>query len=323
MPAEILLAAGYQPVDLNNLFISSPHPERLLDVAERAGFPQNCCSWIKGIYAVALEQGIDTVLCVTTGDCSNTLMLLEVFKLKGVKTVHFAFPSEPDVEEMQQRLEELAGRLGTGLASAERVRAQLRKGRRLARRLDELTWREGRVSGWENHLWLVSSSDFNGDPQAYERDLGRLVAEAERRAPLPGDRLRLGYIGVPSVFARDLYPFLEHHGARAVFNEVQRQFSMPRPGKSLAEQYTAYTYPYPLPHRIRDIRRELKRRQVHGVIHYVQAFCHRGIADIVLRHAVGLPMLTVEGNDEFGLSQHLRTRLEAFLDMLLRSGARS
>lgn len=319
VPVEVLLAAGYQPLDLNNLFINDPDPERLLGIAERDGFPQNCCSWIKGIYAVCMERGIDTVLCVTSGDCSNTLMLMEVLKLKGLETVPFAFPEEPDPGRMRQCLESLAQRLGTGLASAEGMRTRLKNSRRLAHRLDELTWRQGRVSGWENHLWLVSSSDFNGDFQAYEQGLAQVVAQAERRSPYPDDMLRLAYIGVPAVFARDLYPFVERYGARVVFNETQRQFAMPRPGKSLAEQYSHYTYPYPLIHRIADIRRELRRRRVDGVIHYVQAFCHRGIADIVFRHAIDLPMLTVEGNDEFTLSQHLRTRLEAFLDLLRRS----
>ncbi len=41
VPTEVLLAAGYQPVDLNNLFISDPDPERLVDIAEPAGFPIN------------------------------------------------------------------------------------------------------------------------------------------------------------------------------------------------------------------------------------------------------------------------------------------
>jgi benzoyl-CoA reductase/2-hydroxyglutaryl-CoA dehydratase subunit BcrC/BadD/HgdB len=95
VPTEVLLAAGYQPVDLNNLFISDPDPERLVDIAERAGFPINCCTWIKGIYGVVMNQDIDTVLCVTSGDCSNTIMLMEVLKLKGRNVIPFAYPVHP------------------------------------------------------------------------------------------------------------------------------------------------------------------------------------------------------------------------------------
>jgi benzoyl-CoA reductase/2-hydroxyglutaryl-CoA dehydratase subunit BcrC/BadD/HgdB len=94
---------------------------------------------------------------------------------------------------------------------------------------------------------------------------------------------------------------------------------MPHPGNSLAEQYASYTYPYSIYDRLKDIQAELKRRRVDGVIHYVQAFCHRGIGDIIFREAIKPPILTLEGNDDFHLNQHLKTRVEAFIDMLQRS----
>jgi len=319
IPQEVLLAAGHQPEDLNNLFVSDPNPERLIDIAERAGFPQNCCVWIKGIYGVALERGIETVLCVTTGDCSNTLMLMEVFKLRGLRVIPFAFPERPDPAQMKQHLEALCGMLGTSLAEAEGWRQKLAQARRLAHELDRLTWQQGVVSGRENHFWLVSSSDFNRDYRRYEQELGQLLSEVRQRKPYPGDMLRLAYIGVPPVFAQDFYSYLERLGARVVFNEIQRQFAMPVPGNSLAEQYSNYTYPYSIFDRLADIIKELERRRVDGVIHYVQAFCHRGIGDIVFRQRIALPMLTFEGNADFLLTQHLRTRIEAFLDMLRRS----
>ena len=133
---------------------------------------------------------------------------------------------------------------------------------------------------------------------------------------------RIAYIGVPSVFARDLYHYLEQNGARVVFNEIQRQFSMPDPGRSLAEQYSNYTYPYSIFDRLEDIKLEIRRRRVDGVIHYVQAFCHRGIGDIIFRDTIKLPILTLEGNDDFFLNQHNKTRIEAFIDMLKRNPKR-
>jgi benzoyl-CoA reductase/2-hydroxyglutaryl-CoA dehydratase subunit BcrC/BadD/HgdB len=319
IPIEVLLAAGYQPVDLNNVFISDDKPERLVAVAEKAGFPLNCCSWIKGIYGVCMEQKIDTVLCVTTGDCSNTVMLMEVLKLKGIKTIPFAFPDKPDVKLMQRALEELAQTLNTTLEAADKVKEQLKPCRELASKLDELTWKEDKVSGYENHLWLVSASDFNGDYNRYRRELGELIEQRLAAKPYPKDYLRIAYLGVPSVYGRDLYNYLETQGARVVFNEIQRQFAMPHPTDSLAEQYARYTYPYSIYDRLKDIEVELKKRQVDGVIHYVQAFCHRGIGDIIFRDKIKLPILTLEGNDDFLLTQHLKTRVEAFIDMLQRS----
>ena len=148
------------------------------------------------------------------------------------------------------------------------------------------------------------------------KGLGRLLTECQSRKPYSDNMLRLAYVGVPPVFARDLYRFLERNGARVVFNEIQRQFAMPNKCNSLSEQYSKYTYPYSLSQRIDDILPELKERRVDGVIHYVQAFCHRGIGDIVLREHIKLPMLTVEGNNEYNLTQHLKTRFEAFLDVV-------
>jgi benzoyl-CoA reductase/2-hydroxyglutaryl-CoA dehydratase subunit BcrC/BadD/HgdB len=316
VPIEIVLAAGYQPVDLNNVFITDPSPERLVNIAEKTGFPLNCCSWIKGIYGVCMDYGIDTVLGVTTGDCSNTIMLMEVLKLKGLKVISLAYPDQPDTHRMQQALQALAETLGTTLDAANSVRDELKPSRNLALKLDQLTWREGLVSGWENHLWLVSSSDFNQDYHKYYRQLQKLLADCYQRQPYPQDWLRLAYIGVPSVYGRDFYHYLESQQARVVFNEIQRQFAMPKPGNTLAEQYSNYTYPYSIYGRLRDITTELKRRRVDGVIHYVQAFCHRGIGDIIFRDTLKLPILTLEGNDDFCLTHHIKTRIEAFLDML-------
>lgn len=319
VPIEILMAAGYQPVDLNNVFVTDPDPERLVNLAERAGFPLNCCSWIKGLYGVCMDYGIDHVLGVTNGDCSNTLMLMEVLKLKGLDVLPFAYPDQPDTRQMQRALRILAETLGTTLEAANRVSRELKPSRDLALQLDRLTWQEGLVSGGENHLWLVSASDFNQDHHRYYRQLQKLLAECRERRPYPSDWLRLAYIGVPSVYAPDLYHYLEINRSRVVFNEIQRQFVMPRPGSSLAEQYANYTYPYSIFGRLKDIAAELEQRQVDGIIHYVQAFCHRGISDIIFRSVLKLPMLTLEGNDDFHLTHHLRTRIEAFLDMLQRS----
>jgi benzoyl-CoA reductase/2-hydroxyglutaryl-CoA dehydratase subunit BcrC/BadD/HgdB len=322
VPIEILLAAGYQPVDLNNVFITDPSPERLVSIAERAGFPLNCCSWIKGIYGACMEHRIDTVLCVTTGDCSNTIMLMEVLKLKGINVIPFAYPEKPDTRQMHQSLLALAETLNTSLDAAEQVRAELASCRHLALKLDELTWKEGLVSGLENHLWLVSASDFNQDHHKYHKELKELLDQCQQRQPYPQEWLKIAYIGVPSVYGQDLYPYLENNGARVVFNEIQRQFAMPQPGGSLAEQYSNYTYPYSIYDRLKDITAELERRHIDGVIHYVQAFCHRGIGDIIFRDAIRLPILTLEGNDDFFLTHHLKTRIEAFLDMLQRSRRR-
>jgi benzoyl-CoA reductase/2-hydroxyglutaryl-CoA dehydratase subunit BcrC/BadD/HgdB len=319
VPIEVLLAAGFTPVDLNNIFISDPDPEHLIRIAERDGFPLNCCGWIKGIYGVCMESDIDTVICVTNGDCSNTVMLMEVLKYKGLKTIPFAYPEQPDETQMQETLNKLAKTLGTTIEAAEEIRKQMEPCRRLADKLDTLTWKDNKINGFENHLWLVSASDFNRDYNEYRKQIQDVIDAAEKRNGCPENTIRLAYIGVPSVYGKELYRFIEKNGARVVYNEIQRQFAMTQPAKSLAEQYSIYTYPYSIYQRIDDIKKEIEKRRIDGIIHYVQAFCYRGIGGIIFNDVFKLPMLTLEGNDNFFLNQHIRTRIEAFIDMLKRN----
>lgn len=316
IPVEVILAAGAVPADLNNLFISSPEPQKLIARAENDGFPLNTCAWIKGIYGAVLENDIREVICVTGGDCSNTLMLMEVLRQRGVRAISFNYPLEPDPTAISEAIHKLAVDLGTTVIAAEEQRRILSPLRSLIQQTDRLTWQTNVISGKENHYWLVSASDFNGDANRYSLELQSLISDTQMRRKYPDDELRLGIIGVPPIFAAGLYPFLEQHGGRVVFNEVQRQFSMPYPAGNLTEQYALYTYPYSTDLRLADINHAIKERRLDGVIHYVQSFCHRAIGDILMRHEIALPILTIEGNTDMGISQHLKTRLEAFLDML-------
>ena len=320
VPAEILYAAGARPIDLNNAFVTSAEPASLVNEAERLGFPRNMCAWIKGIYATARRLGIGRVIGVVQGDCSNTLALMEVFESEGVEVIPFAFPHSRAAEELGRELSRLAERLGTTLDAAERKRREFAPIRQKLLELDQLSWEAGKVTGQENHLWLVSSSDFGGEPRAFESALGRFLAEAHSRMP-QRPALRLGYVGVPPI-CTGLYDFLEELGARVVFNEVQRQFAMPYVCTDLVEQYLRYTYPYGIFARLNDIETETLRRDVHGLIHYVQSFCFRGVEDRILREWAGrgrepLPVLTLECDRPGELDERTRTRLEAFVDMLV------
>lgn len=122
VPVEVVFAAGLKPLDLNNHFITSRAPDRLLSRAEQAVFSHNTCAWIKGTYSTVLNHDIHSVIGVA-------------------------------------------------------------------------------------------------------------------------ERVRLGLLGVPPILS-GLYEFLESVGARVVFNEVQRQFSIPFEDPDLLDRYLKYTYPY-------------------------------------------------------------------------------
>jgi benzoyl-CoA reductase/2-hydroxyglutaryl-CoA dehydratase subunit BcrC/BadD/HgdB len=155
---------------------------------------------------------------------------------------------------------------------------------------------------------------MKGDPDAFETEIDSFLSSAET-APPRGFDLRLAYIGIPPIVS-GIYSTVERNGGAVVFNELQRQFSMPRQGGDLVEQYLLYTYPYHFRQRLDDIKAEISRRRIDGIIHYVQAFCFRQIEDIILRKAIDVPVLTLEGNRPGKLDLRSQVRIEAFLDLL-------
>ena len=96
IPVEVVLAAGHTPVDLNNIFITAPEAGEMVARAEMDGYPRNACAWIKGIYAAALDHGIETVIAVTQGDCAQTHAMIETLVEQGVRIIPFAYPYDRD-----------------------------------------------------------------------------------------------------------------------------------------------------------------------------------------------------------------------------------
>jgi benzoyl-CoA reductase/2-hydroxyglutaryl-CoA dehydratase subunit BcrC/BadD/HgdB len=314
IPMEVIFAAGKVPCDLNNIFITSPHREAFMAKAEALGFPRNICGWIKGIYGATLAEGIQKVVAVTQGDCSNTHALMEILQTAGVQIFPFAYPYDGDRTLLALQIKRMMEHFAVTEAEVLETKETLDRVRCKVHEVDRLTWQEGVVTGSENHLFLVSTSDMNGDWQVFERAADRFLAEAKTRKPLP-DGVRLGYLGVPPIFT-DLYDCVEELGARVVFNEIQRQFSMPFETTDIVEQYLLYTYPYSIFARLEDIKSEIHTRKIDGLIHYVQSFCFRQVQDIILRQEIKAPILTIEGDRPTPLDARTRLRLESFVEML-------
>ncbi len=314
VPVEAILAAGLVPVDLNNSFITADDRCQLLSSAEEQGFPVNLCAWVKGVYQAACAMGIKRVVGVTRGDCASTDKLLEIWARQGLETIAFAYPWEPDRREVGRAVASFARRMGVDKEDAERMRKELLPLRKLLQDLDRMTWDEGGVSGYENHLWLVSASDFKGDPESFRKDLESFLEEAGKRTPVKHS-IRLGYIGVPPV-VDDLYQFLDQRDAAVVFNEVQRQFAMIGDHPDLASQYAAYTYPYSTYYRLADVKTQIKKRHVQGIIHYAQTFCHRQIESIIFREELPVPVLTIEADKPGPIEPRNKTRIEAFIEQV-------
>ncbi len=314
MPVEIILASGRRPVDLNNVFINSPDPAALVEEAEGRGFPGNMCAWAKGVYSAARSLRPEIVVGVTQGDCSNTHALIEVLRTEGVRVETFDYPYSRDPRELGRELDRFARVMGSSIAQAEALRRDLAPLRRKLAELDDLAWKGGKLAGGELHSWLVSSSDMRSDPRAFESELDSFLSDARARKARPGG-IRLGILGIPPI-VNDLFEKLEELGGRLVYCEMARQFSMPYECGSLLEQYVRYTYPYDIFFRLSDVRAEVERRRLRGLVHYVQSFCFRAAQDRLVKEIVQVPVLTVECDRPGPADERTLMRLESFLEML-------
>ena len=315
IPVEILFAAGCVPVDLNNIFITSPQAGTWVDEAEEKGFPRTLCSWIKGIYsALQYRSEIKTIIAVTQGDCSNTQALTEILDHQGTKIIHFNYPYDRNPDHLKKNIETLMESFGVSWPKVTRTQKRIKSIREKLVLLDKETWEGNRVHGWENHLFLVNSSDFKGDLVLFEKELTRFL-EALAHRPKIREAVRLGFIGIPPIQS-GLYEFIEDLGGRVVFNEIQRQFSMPHYKHNLLQQYLAYTYPYDIFGRIKDIQQAVAQRRLDGLIHYTQTFCFRQVQDLLIRKHLAVPILTLEGDKPRPIDNRTRFRIEAFIDVL-------
>jgi len=315
VPQEIILAGGATPCDLNNVLMSAPHPEKWVYRAEQEGFPETCCSWIKGIYAAVHERNIKTVVAVQEGDCAHTHILMDILRSEGVRIIPFSYPYQHSAAKMQESLEDFAEQFGVRLNEAEKVKQQLDIVRKKIAKLDEKTVKTGGYEK-ENFHFQLCSSDFNGNWQQFEHAL-----DAQLQAPfLPKDspqfQLRLGLIGVPPIYT-DIFEVTQRFRGRIIYNEIPRQFAMLDFSKNLVEQYLNYTYPYSVDFRIADIQKQVELRRLDGLIHFVQAFCYRSLADILIRRTMNVPILTLEGNYPGGVDNRARLRLETFCEILM------
>lgn len=316
VPSEVLIAAGYQPVDLNNIFVVNENYYKYIERAERDGFPKSMCAWIKGLYGVCMEENIDAIVGVHEGDCSNNKSLNEVLQRKGIRVIPFSYPGSRKLDDVTREIRKLMAYFEVSIEEVEAVRCTMNQIRSKAVELDCLTYKENKITGFENHLMQLCMSDFNGDIQAYGEAMDQLIKEAETRTPQP-QRIRLGYIGVPPMTG-DLFEFVEDFDARFVYNEVQREFAFPRHASAdtLFEQYWDYTYPYDSDFRIDVIKQVVEERQLDALIHYTQAFCHRAVDDLILKMELDIPILNIEGDKLNRLDARTKLRIEAFLDML-------
>ncbi len=315
LPVEVLYAGGYVPADLNNLFVADNDAYELVLAAEKNGFPQNSCAWVKGLYATAAKHGFRKIAAVREGDCSQNIALEDVWKHDGIETIPFSYPYQRTTEDLERELYLFAGSFSAELAEVDEWKRKLDKIRSVAAEIDALAVKSQVVTSLELFLSQLNLTDFMGDPAQCLSYQQELLEEIKKREP--GNEMpRLGVLGVPTILS-DLSDIIDELGARVVYHEVPYEFSLIKSiGLSIEESYLDYTYPYSAEFRIAAINREITARRLDGVIHYTQSFCHRQIHDLLMRRSFKVPVLTIEGDRPAVTDGRTLTRIEAFIEQL-------
>ena len=315
MPIELIFDSGAVPLDIRNFFIQHPDRVTYIQRGEMDGIPDNAGIMTKGIYGTVMENKIEEVVVVFQKDSIKSYALAEMFESQGVIVYRFNFPEHRNRQSLKLEIENLAKQLKmVNLENLEYWRFKLNEIRELARRIDELTYEKNIVSGYENHKYLASMTDFEGDTELYMTKLYNFLDEIKNEKPFKQE-IRLGFIGEPPIFP-EIYKIIERCGARVVFNEVQRQYAMPYPADSVIDQYLKYTFPYDISKRVEDINAEIERRNIHGIIHYIDITGQAFADEMLFRREIGLPILTVEGGNSLVVNVKTITQISNFVNML-------
>jgi benzoyl-CoA reductase/2-hydroxyglutaryl-CoA dehydratase subunit BcrC/BadD/HgdB len=314
IPLEILVASKRQTQDLNRLFLDDTNPQGLLEEAELAGFPQQVCNTTKGIYGAALRHGINELIVATASNCSHPGALIDILSLHDIKIVPFHYPQDRSPDSLAHEIKKLARHFNASPVEINQARIRLNTIREKVHEIDRLSWQENKVSGAENHHYLLATSDMKGEPERFEREVDQFLGKLDKRQPRK-ETVRLAFLGAPPLCS-NLYETLEELGARVVYNEIQHQTSMPYLCDSLVEQYRSFTPTYDIFTRLEEIGQQLEIRQVHGIIHSPTTSCSGRVEDLLFRQQLKLPLLTLRTDRVGPLDTHSRMLVTDFNNRL-------
>ncbi|UCE73116.1 MAG: 2-hydroxyacyl-CoA dehydratase [Methanomassiliicoccales archaeon] len=299
IPPELIFACGKKPCDVNNFV-----PKSNLQPASKL------CAWtaIWRDMILRKELPLDSLVVVAGGDCHNALVDGEKVALSGIPTFYFFYPFEKDVDYLQDQLDRLSRFLG-GIQNPEMFE-RVSEIKKLGLDLDELR-AQGKYPADKAFKIMVSFGDFKGDIDLFEKTLKDIQEEDVKYTKT------VALLGVPPINC-DFHEVLTSLGLHVVYDELPYEF-VRLSGNSmdeLAENYCDYTFARNIEFRLEFLKNELKKRNVDGVIHYTQFACHHLLEDDILRKNLDYPFLTIQGDLPGKIHRQVRSRLEAFSEML-------
>ncbi|MGD6808778.1 MAG: double-cubane-cluster-containing anaerobic reductase [Candidatus Bathyarchaeia archaeon] len=344
-PEEIAYAADATMVGLcGGADFSVPDAETVI--------PRNLCPLIKSFYGFRLNgtcpyfQSSDLVVGETTCDGKK-----KVYELLNdlIPTYVIEIPHKPDtqrgkefwlqeVEDFKTEIEKLTGNKIT----QEKLKAAIElinNKRKALQRLNALRQKKpAPISGLD--ALLISQISFNDDPVRFTAKVNELCDELEERVRNgvgveSPDAPRLMVSGCPMAIPNwKLHSIVQELGASVVVEEScvgTRYFTdlvEPKSDKmedllwAIVEKYSKIPCACFTPNdrRIENVKQLAKDYNVDGVIYYTLQNCHDyNVEAVKVERAMknaDLPMLKIETDYTMGDSEQIKTRVEAFLEII-------
>jgi benzoyl-CoA reductase/2-hydroxyglutaryl-CoA dehydratase subunit BcrC/BadD/HgdB len=341
VPEELVLAAGAVPVRLCS---GCQEP---IATAEEV-LPRNFCPAIKSSLGMLLANsphfGLADVL-ITPTTCDGKKKMAEVLaehKPTWVLEVPHTTVTQParelwlaEIRNLKKNLEEFTGNRITKKALRAAIELTNRR-RALIRRLYEVRKRP-EVPIWGCDVLLATNMWFHDDPERWVRQMELLCDEVEREKEGVRDAgaPRILLTGSPVILPTWKIPrLIEESGAVLVADEICTgakvvwdpvyvvDWSMEEMMLGLADRYLMNSCACFTPNRARIERllQFVEKFRASGVLYHVLMGCY--IYSIEGRHIEksllekGTPMLTIETDYSTEDVEQIRTRIEAFIEMI-------
>ncbi len=344
-PEEIAYAADASMVGLcGGADFSVPEAETIL--------PRNLCPLIKSFYGFKLGktcpyfQVSDLVVGETT--CDGKKKVYELLN-ELIPTYVIEIPHKPDtaegkafwykeVEAFKAKIEELTGNTITAEKLKNAIELINNKRKALKRLNDLRANTPSPISGLD--ALLINQISFNDDPVRFTAKVNELCDELEERVKngvgvAPADAPRLMVSGCPMAIPNwKVHSIAQAAGATVVTEEScvgTRLFSdlVEPKSDSLSDMLWAIVEKYskvpcacftPNDRRIQSVTDLSKQFKADGIIYYTLQNCHDYNVEAVkvdrALKAQDLPMLKIETDYGMGDAAQIKTRVEAFLEII-------
>jgi benzoyl-CoA reductase/2-hydroxyglutaryl-CoA dehydratase subunit BcrC/BadD/HgdB len=344
-PQELIVAADAVPVTL-----CATKEEPIADGEKY--LPRNFCPLIKSSYGFAITEkcaffnNSEFIIGETTCDGKKKMFeLMETFKPTVVLEVPQSAKGEAQKaywrSEVARCKEEIEKRLGVKITEDKMKAAikELNEQRALMRELAHMnTAIPAPLSGLDM-LKVMWARNFTFDRAAFNQQLKDLIAElktmkAKGEGAMPKTAKRIIVTGVPTgVGAEKVLKIIEESGAAIVYIENcsgMKQYlhdvaTTGSPLDAIADKYleTPCSCMSPNTGRLELLAKLAKEYHADGVVDVTWVGCHtynvesRVLKDYLAKHG-NVPLLQIETDYSQGDAGQIKTRVEAFLEMITR-----